>query len=85
MQRQSKSVRLVSDTGAVVVVNPDLDGNHEPVDLDVQERADGPTFNLSLDGETADALADAIDEARGRRRRQRGRPGEAEQGGGPTS
>jgi hypothetical protein len=84
MQRKSQSVRLVSDAGNVVVVNPDLDGNHEPVDLDVQERTDGPTFNLSLDGETADALADAIDEARGRRRRQRGRPDGSEQGGQPS-
>lgn len=84
MQRQSKSVRLVSDSGGVVVVNPDLDGNHEPVTLDVQESPELPAAIVRLDGETADALADAIDEARGRRRRQRGRAGD-EQGAGSAS
>lgn len=84
MLRQSKSVRLVSDSGGVVTVNPDLDGNHEPVTLDVQEADDMTPMTVRLDGDTADAVADAIDEARGRRRRQRGRAGEVEQGGGPT-
>jgi hypothetical protein len=80
MQQQSKSVRLVANGGAVVTVNPDLDGNHEPVDLDVQERVDGPPLTVTLDGETADALVDAIEEARGRRRRYR-RSVEAESAG----
>jgi hypothetical protein len=80
MQRKSQSIRLVSDTGAVVVVNPDLDGNHEPVTLEVAEDAVMAPVTVRLDGETADALADAIAEARGRRRRSRGR-GNDEQGG----
>lgn len=72
MQRKSQSVRIVTDTGQVVVVNPDLDGNHEPVTLEVAEDADMTPVTARLDAESADALADAIDEARGRRRRQRG-------------
>jgi hypothetical protein len=83
MQRKSQSVRLVSDTGDVVTVDPDHDGKGEPVVLEVEEQGvpDAITARVELDGETADALADAIDEARGRRKRQRGRVGEGEQGG----
>jgi DNA-binding protein YbaB len=85
MQRKSQSVRLVSDSGGIVTVNPDLDGNHEPVEIEVEESAESPgVTRVILDGETADALADAIDEARGRRRRQRGRPDGSEQGGQPS-
>jgi pyrroline-5-carboxylate reductase len=75
MQRTSRAVRLVADSGAVVTVNPDHDGNAEPVALKVEVPDDhGTTVTAlaDLDGETADALADAIDEARGRRKRQRG-------------
>jgi hypothetical protein len=82
MQRKSQSVRLMSDSGDVVTVDPDHNGKGEPVVLEVEER-DGVasvTARVELDGETADALADAIDEARGRRKRQRGR-GNDEQGG----
>jgi hypothetical protein len=74
MKRSSKSVRLVSDEGVVITVDPDLDGNGEPVELQVAVPGDHGTTEVvraSLDGETADALVDAIDEARGRRRRQR--------------
>lgn len=71
MQRKSQSVRLVTDGGAVVTVDPDLDGNHEPITLEVAEDAETAPVTVRLDGETADALVDAIDEARGRRRRYR--------------
>lgn len=88
MQRKSQSVRIVSDVGGVVVVNPDLDGNGEPVTLHVQEDVDMTPMTLTLDAEAADALVDAIDEARGRRKRQRPRAGagdDEQQGGGPAS
>lgn len=77
MQRKSQSVRLVSDDGSVLTVDPDFDGAGEPVELDVA--SGDKRVRVTLDAATADALADAIDEARNRRRRQRGRSGEGEQ------
>jgi hypothetical protein len=76
MQRTSRAVRLVADSGAVIIVNPDLNGGGEPITLTVGESADmvaaESAATVTLDGETADAIDDAIDEARGRRKRQRG-------------
>lgn len=76
MKRTSRAVRLVADSGAVVSINPDSGGNAEPVTLQVEVPDDRGTITqvalAELDGETADALVDAIDEARSRRKRYRG-------------
>ena len=79
MKHTSKSVRIVTDAGQVVEVNPDLDGNHEPVTLTAAEDAQMSPVTVRLDGASADALADAIDEARGRKPRRRGGRGDDEQ------
>ncbi len=85
MQRKTAAVRLVADSGAVVVVNPDAEGGFDEVTLEVSEESTETPVVVRLDADTADALADAIDEARGRRRRQRGRATGDDAQGGPTS
>lgn len=84
MRKSSKSVRLVADEGGVIVVNPDVVGENEEVTLEVQEDANMTPMTIRLDPDTADAVVDAIDEARGRRRRSR-RGGEAAEQPGTTT